>query len=109
MASYQARLAASLPEQGPASSWPQSARKVARLLPGVFQEAPSYRPGTVALREIPSFTMKSTELLIRKLPFHRLVRRLPRTSRLTSASIPAVMALQEASEAYLVGLSRTPP
>lgn len=32
-----------------------------------------YRPGTVALREIRKY-QKSTELLIRKLPFHRLVR-----------------------------------
>lgn len=33
----------------------------------------SYRPGTVALREIRRY-QKSTELLIRKLPFQRLVR-----------------------------------
>ena len=32
-----------------------------------------FRPGTVALREIRRF-QKSTELLIRKLPFQRLVR-----------------------------------
>ena len=32
-----------------------------------------YRPGTVALREIRRY-QKSTELLIRKLPFARLVR-----------------------------------
>ena len=32
-----------------------------------------YRPGTVALREIRRY-QKSTELLIRKLPFQRLVR-----------------------------------
>ena len=31
-----------------------------------------YRPGTVALREIRKF-QKSTDLLIRKLPFQRLV------------------------------------
>jgi len=34
---------------------------------------PRYRPGTVALREIRKY-QKSTELLIRKLPFQRLVR-----------------------------------
>ena len=33
----------------------------------------SYRPGTVALREIRRY-QKSTELLIRKAPFLRLVR-----------------------------------
>lgn len=32
-----------------------------------------YRPGTVALREIKKY-QKSTELLIKKLPFQRLVR-----------------------------------
>ena len=32
-----------------------------------------YRPGTVALREIRRY-QKSTDLLIRKLPFQRLVR-----------------------------------
>ena len=63
-----------------------------------------YRPGTVALREIRRY-QKSTELLIRKLPFQRLVREIAQDYktdlRFQSA---AVMALQEASEAYLVGL-----
>ena len=36
-------------------------------------KAPRYRPGTVALREIRRY-QKSTELLIRKFPFQRLVR-----------------------------------
>ena len=34
-----------------------------------------YRPGTVALREIRRY-QKSTDLLIKKLPFQRLVREL---------------------------------
>ena len=63
-----------------------------------------YRPGTVALREIRRY-QKSTELLIRKLPFQRLVHEITQDFktdlRFQSA---AVMALQEASEAYLVGL-----
>ena len=63
-----------------------------------------YRPGTVALREIRRY-QKSTELLIRKLPFQRLVREITQDFkndfRFQSA---AVVALQEASEAYLVGL-----
>ena len=63
-----------------------------------------FRPGTVALREIRRY-QKSTELLIRKLPFQRLVREIAQDFktdlRFQSA---AVMALQEASEAYLVGL-----
>jgi histone H3 len=63
-----------------------------------------YRPGTVALREIRRY-QKSTDLLIRKLPFQRLVRevahRLKPDLRFQSG---AISALQEASEAYLVGL-----
>ena len=63
-----------------------------------------YRPGTVALREIRRY-QKTTELLIRKRPFQRLVRevatRFHSDLRFQSLSI---LALQEASEAYLVGL-----
>ena len=40
---------------------------------GGLKRPMSYRPGTVALREIHCY-QKSTELLIRKLPFKRLVR-----------------------------------
>ncbi|KAK9665498.1 hypothetical protein RND81_14G115700 [Saponaria officinalis] len=63
-----------------------------------------YRPGTVALREIRKF-QKSTELLIRKSPFQRLVREIAQNykSDLRFQS-HAVWALQEAVEAYLVGL-----
>ena len=63
-----------------------------------------YRPGTVALNEIRRY-QKSTELLIRKLPFQRLVREIAKDIKgdLRFQST-AVFALQEASEAYLVGL-----
>merc|ERR1712098_688004 len=63
-----------------------------------------YKPGTVALREIRRY-QKSTELLIRKLPFQRLVREIAQDSKSDLRfQSSAVMALQEASEAYLVGL-----
>ena len=64
-----------------------------------------YRPGTVALREIWRY-QKSTELLIRKLPFQRLVREIAQDLGKMSVHFQsgAIMALQEASEAYLVGL-----
>ena len=63
-----------------------------------------YRPGTVALREIRRY-QKSTELLIRKLPFQRLVREIAQDFKTDLRfQSSAVMALQEASEAYLVGL-----
>ena len=63
-----------------------------------------FRPGTVALREIRKY-QKSTDLLIRKLPFQRLVREIASGFRgdLRFQS-SAIAALQEASEAYLVGL-----
>ena len=48
---------------------------------------------------------KSTELLIRKLPFQRLVREIAQDFKTDLRfQSSAVMALQEASEAYLVGL-----
>ena len=48
---------------------------------------------------------KSTDLIIRKLPFQRLVREIAREF-LTDLRFQstAILALQEASEAYLVGL-----
>ena len=60
-----------------------------------------FRPGTVALREIRRY-QKNTDLLIRKLPFQHLVCEIifeyKQDYRLAAA------ALQEATEAYLVGL-----
>ena len=79
----------------------KAARKSAPTAGGV-KKPHRYRPGTLALREIRKY-QKSTELLIRKLPFQRLVREicadnLGKDLRFQSA---AVLALQEASEAYL--------
>jgi histone H3 len=56
------------------------------------------------LREIRRY-QKSTELLIRKLPFQRLVREIAQDFKTDLRfQSSAVLALQEASEAYLVGL-----
>jgi len=71
---------------------------------GGVKRAHRYRPGTVALREIRKYQM-GTELLIRKLPFQRLVREIAsgfKTDLRFQSS--AIGALQEAAEAYLVGL-----
>ncbi|RWV98543.1 hypothetical protein GW17_00038605 [Ensete ventricosum] len=46
---------------------------------------------------------KSTELLIRKLPFQRLVKELSQDFKVI-LRCHALLALQEAAEAYLVGL-----
>lgn len=63
-----------------------------------------YRPGTVALREIRKF-QKSTDLLLRKLPFQRLVREIAQDFKTDLRfQSSAVLALQEAAEAYMVGL-----
>uniref|UniRef100_A0A672UYN9 Histone H3.3 n=1 Tax=Strigops habroptila TaxID=2489341 RepID=A0A672UYN9_STRHB len=112
---------------GTARPYASAALSPAHALP------PSLRPGTVALREIRRY-QKSTELLIRKLPFQRLVREIAQDFktdlRFQSAAIGALQVLlvacgaavlsmprwgvlttfslvlfkQEASEAYLVGL-----
>jgi len=63
-----------------------------------------YRPGTVALREIRKY-QKSTELLIRKLPFQKLVKEISQDYKTDLRfQSTALLALQEASESYLVGL-----
>ena len=94
-------------------------KAAARLAKKGGQKAPKggvkkryrYRPGTVALKQIRQY-QKSTELLIRKLPFQRLVREIAGDSEVIRSPLcgkvrfqsAAIMALQEASEAYLVGL-----
>lgn len=80
------------------------------LAPGGVKKKHRFKPGTVALREIRRY-QKSTELLIRKAPFARLVKEIcddlcnmgafPNGPRMESA---ARMCLQESVEAYLVGL-----
>jgi histone H3 len=99
-----------------------AARKTASAHGGV-KKTHRFRPGTVALREIRKY-QKSTELLIRKLPFQRLVREIARELKSDLRfQASAIAALQEvfdyylfffvysflflhfqASEAYLVGL-----
>ena len=71
---------------------------------GAVKKVHRFRPGTVALRDIRRY-QRTTELLIRKLPFQRLVREIASTIKddLRFQST-AVTALQEAAEAYLVGL-----
>ena len=71
---------------------------------GGIKKAHRFRPGTVALREIRRY-QKSTELLIRKLPFQRLVREISQEHKVDLRfQSAAIAALQEAAEAYLVGL-----
>ena len=94
-------------------------KAAARMVKKGGQKAPKggvkkryrYRPGTVALKQIRQY-QKSTDLLIRKLPFQRLVREIASDSEVIKSPLcgkvrfqsAAIMALQEAAEAYLVGL-----
>ena len=88
------------------------AREAGKQVPGGGVRKPRrFRPGTVALKEI-RWYQKSTELLIRKLPFQRLVREIANDSEVVPGHMigqirfqaNAIKALQESCEAYLVGL-----
>ncbi|KAH7887667.1 histone-fold-containing protein [Phlebopus sp. FC_14] len=72
-----------------------------------------YRPGTLALREIRKY-QRSTDLLLRRLPFSRVVREIA-LDMMTDTNYElgetglrwqssAILALQEATEAFLVHL-----
>ena len=82
----------------------KAARKANPSISGLKKKPRRYRPGTLALREIRKY-QKSTELLIRKIPFQRLVREIAQDFKTDLRfQSSATLALQEASEAYLVGL-----
>jgi len=72
---------------------------------GAVKKPHRYRPGTVALREIRRY-QKSTDLLIRKLPFQRLVRQICHVDLKKDVKFQstAMLAMQEAAEAYLIGV-----
>ena len=73
---------------------------------GKVRKPRRYRPGTVALREIRKY-QKTTELLIRKIPFQRVVREIvydlykDQSYRFRPQ---ALLALQESAEDFLVNM-----
>ncbi len=72
----------------------------------IINKKPRYRPASVAAREIRKYRA-STDLLIKKLPFQRLVREITVDlfpSKEYRFQTAALAALQEAAEAYLVSL-----
>lgn len=81
-----------------------------RQIPEIERQQPvgrrrRMRPGERALKEIRAY-QKSTDLLLRRLPFARLVREI-QTDMLRKPyrwQGTAILALQEAAEAHLVGL-----
>lgn len=90
--------------KAPRKSLSQKAPRKSAPATGGVKKAHRYRPGTVALREIRRY-QKSTELLIRKLPFQRLVRELAMEFKTDLRfQSTALLALQDACEAYLVGV-----
>lgn len=80
------------PRANPPSAGPSPARR-------------RYRAGEKALREI-RFFQRNTDLLLRRLPFARLVREVQTYffRREFRWQAEALLALQEAAEAHLVGL-----
>jgi histone H3 len=84
----------------------KSARKTAGATPTGSAKKPRYKPGSVALKEIRRY-QKSTDFLIRKLPFQRTCRSIIRENNNVSDirfQGPALASIQEALESYLVGL-----
>ena len=72
--------------------------------PCQMQRKRRFRPGTVALREIQRY-QKSTDLLIRRAPFQRVMYEIVRSFRNNlRIQAAAIKGLQEAAEVYLVGL-----
>ena len=81
---------------------------------GGIKKPHHYRPGMVALREIRRY-QKSTECLIKRLPFQKLIREIsqeyhicPQGPGTPSMQVrfqsTAIAALQEAAENFIVGL-----
>ena len=80
------------------------ARKSAPASGSSLKKPHRFRPGTVALREIRKY-QKTTNLLLRKQPFQRLVREVAADFKSDLRfQATAVAALQEACEAHMVGL-----
>ena len=98
-------------KKGPAAAGQRKNRKAQLAVgasaakPGEIKKPRRFRPGTVALREIRKF-QKSSDLLLRRAPFQRLVREIAQNLGLDDLrfQVSALAAVQEAAEAYLVGL-----
>ena len=81
----------------------KAARKSAGDIAGQ-KKTRRFRPGTKALREIKKL-QKTTDLLLRKLPFQRLVREIAHGENADLMfQAQALLALQEATEMYMVGM-----
>ena len=106
------RVLAKKKEEQRAAAAARAAKKSGQKAPkGGVKKLYKFRPGTVALKEIRRY-QKSTKLLIQKLPFQRLVWEITGDHKVITSPLCgkvrfqslAIKALQEASEAYIVGL-----
>lgn len=114
VAAHEAAKKKAAAEGKPMKRLPTAAEgKAMKRLPtaGGVKRRHRFRPGTVALRMIRRYQGSgafATMLLLRRLPFQRLVREIAaKHSDLDNGirfSQPAVTALQEATEAYMVNL-----
>ena len=68
---------------------------------GGIKKAHRFRPGTVALREIRRY-QKTTELLIRKIPFQRLVREIAQEFKVRTLPL-----LSGKSKTFDIALNKT--
>ena len=92
-------LRKTLPTKQVTGKWCSNDRKIATPL-----KLGKYRPCQLALQEIRRY-QKSSENLIKQLPFQRLVREIVQLFKTdVRFQAAALDALQEAAEAYLVGL-----
>ncbi|ORY87262.1 histone-fold-containing protein [Neocallimastix californiae] len=81
------------------------------MVSGKITKKRRYKPGSLALKEIRKY-QRSTQLLIRKLPFARLVREIatdvlrrgPYSIEEVRWNSSAILALQEAAECYITHL-----
>lgn len=102
-----ARTSNTKPSESSALVLPRSQAHYSSFVSQPVQRRRRHRPGTRALQEIRKF-QASTDLLIPKLPFARLVREVtekywPHAEHFRY-TVQGVLALQMAAEAYLVGL-----
>ena len=83
----------------------KAVRKTSGTTSGVMKSHRRSKQGTVAVREIKRY-QKTTDLLIRKLPFSKLVREIVQNYNKTDVRFQglAIQALQEAAENYLIEL-----
>lgn len=80
-----------------------AARKSVTSSLSLGSQKPKFTPGAVALKEIRKY-QKSSDLLIKKLPFQRLVKHLSSFEESFRFQSSAMVIFQEAAENFLVGL-----